>query len=288
MIVGAPRRMTTVTAEDLDSLVALTEHVDWPHTRDDWSDFLACGRVWGHRDADGRLVSCCALFEYSAELASIGLMIVRSEERGKGLAGLLMRRCIDEARAAVLSLIATPFGLPVYEHLGFRIVDEVARLTGRWREPPEPLPDLVPTAILSALGTPDRDAAVALDAEAYGAPRSDVVGRLAARASATSGAWLSPARLSGFALAVPKRGMTQITPVIAPDVATAYALIATLARQAAGLLRVDVPRGHEALIIALQRSGLAIARVDPVLTLGGKSLPGMRERIHGIGFQAFG
>jgi GNAT superfamily N-acetyltransferase len=171
MVVGAPRRMMTVTAEDLDSLVGLTEHVDWPHTRDDWSDFLACGRVWGHRDADGRLVSCCALFEYSAELASIGLMIVRREERGRGLAGLLMRHCMREPRAEVLSLIATPSGLPVYEHLGFRIVDAVVRLTGHWHEPPESSPDLVRTTILAPISPPDGDAAAALDAEAYGAPR---------------------------------------------------------------------------------------------------------------------
>jgi predicted GNAT family N-acyltransferase len=281
----AVRTLTSATLADLQTLLELTAHVEWPHTRADWHDFLDCGRIWGHRDAQGRLVSCGALFEYGTALASIGVMIVHRERRGAGLAGALMRECMRAAHADILTLIATPFGLPVYEHLGFRTVDAVERLIGAWREP---APQQVASGLLSPLTGREIAAAAALDAQAYGAPRREVIARLAARAGASSAARQPDGRLTGFALAVPKTGMTQIAPVIAPDTSTAYALIAALARRVVGPLRVDVPRGHEALSDALRNSGLRVARVDPVLTLGGKALPGSRERVHAIAFQAFG
>jgi GNAT superfamily N-acetyltransferase len=270
---------------------------------EDWQGFLAVGEVFGHRDvqevgASGRgtgtratpdppsIVSSCALFRFGGEVTSIGLVVVRDTHRGRGLARETMQRCLDTARAPVVTLIATPFGLPVYLHMGFVTVAHVLRMIGapRW---PEASSEDEPPAI-----EPYRAALlpqlIDLDALASGCERGAMLESMILRSPCVRVALGAEGEPLGFAVANVKLGLCYIGPVVAPSTRVALALLRAVAARVPGKLRVDVPAAQRETLAALEAAGFAMASRDPVMTLGGVALPGERELVHAISYQAFG
>jgi predicted N-acetyltransferase YhbS len=212
-------------------------------------------------------------------------MVVHESARGRGLAGELMRHAAHAARSPVVSLIATRFGFPVYEHLGYRAVAEVVRLLGPLTTPRASLP---PGWSLHEMMPSDLPAVLALDRIAVGADRAAVLSRLQERARCALCVADARGTIQGSVLALPKKGHTYCGPLIATDEGVAVALIAALAERVSGPLRLDVPRARTELIDALLTHGLEQISIDPVMTLGGLPMPGHRGLVRSISFQAIG
>ena len=106
----------------IGDLLSLATIVGWDYDREEIQTLLASGSVYGHVNIDKMVISCAAIIPYGAKLASIGMVIVHPDYRGRGLAKELLIQCMSQVtQNTALMLIATKEGRPVYEKLGFKL-----------------------------------------------------------------------------------------------------------------------------------------------------------------------
>jgi len=266
-------------------LLALSTSVGWPHTIEDWRTVLAAGSVVGHREGEV-IVSSAAVFPYGEPMvppiASIGMVLVRPDHRGRGLARALMVRSLADLPAScAVTLVATVEGFPLYRSLHFETVGEVDRFVGREVAGAERVTPFAP------VGARDLDAICRLDAEAFGADRRRMLGARLAQASGSALA-TDGGQPVGFGLAVSQREWLLVGPIVAPDAETAAALVGHLAAGHSGVCRVDVPTSQERLPDLLAARGFARMSRQPTMLLGARALPGHRERLFAIASAGFG
>lgn len=71
-------------------------------------------------ESDGRVMGCCALQFCWEDLAEVRSLAVETEHRGMGVAGKLVRACIDEARSYEISqLFLLTFKPDFFSRFGF-------------------------------------------------------------------------------------------------------------------------------------------------------------------------
>jgi hypothetical protein len=231
----------------------------WNQTMRDWSALLYAGQGFGMRGPDGRLVASIVVLRYPPRLGWIGMVLVDENYRHRGIATRLMRHGIEilQADGLIPMLDATPDGRKVYERLGFTPLAPIQR----WRG----------TAIarerrgLSRWRTPELDAAIALDAAAFGAPRRRLLLGLAARLDALS---LKASHGHGYLFSRAGRTATQIGPVLAESEATGVALCERALDRLDGEVLLDVPVRETAIAAMLEARGLTVERSFTRMALG--------------------
>ena len=158
---------------DLRDAMALKEAANWNQTRTDWENVmrLAPQGCFGI-DADGMLAATATATRFGRELGWIGMVLTHPSCRGRGFARQLMERAIEYLAtegSEWIKLDATDMGRPLYAKLGF--VDEGP--IERWgREPSASRAETAPAGF-------QMEEWMALDREAFGADRSDLLSLLA-------------------------------------------------------------------------------------------------------------
>lgn len=259
---------------DAEQLLAVSASVRWAHTLDDWHGILESALVFVHRAPDGAIVGTGAVFPFPPDLAAIGMIIVRPEHQGRGLARAMMRRCMASMGTLAPSflLIATPQGRPLYEQLGFEVVDHILRMTRARSVDASPTDGDVVT-----LAAGDADAVYRLDAEAFGADRRRALGPRIARRR--RGALLRRRGVVvGYGLSDGGCAAISVGPIVAPDPDGAVAVVRHLA-EGESAVRLDVPAEQSQLLSALDALGFERGDAAPIMRLGGRGLPGNRERL---------
>lgn len=168
----APREMLVA---DLSAAHKLSQAEHWPHRLDDWGAAAALGDgVVVERD--GRLAGTGMRWRWGGEHATVGLVIVRKDCRGKGLGKQLMQQLLAPLGQRSVLLHATDAGLPLYEKLGFQTVGKISQHQGEVLACPavEPPPGMQLDSAVSA----DLEALVALDARGAGMPRREAMAQL--------------------------------------------------------------------------------------------------------------
>ena len=134
-----------LTQADQQFGMQLHAAVGWNQTRRDWQrmmDYQPEGCFLA--EWEGELAGTATTTSYGADLAWIGMMLVRADLRRKGVATALMRRCLDylsDRGVATIKLDASADGRPVYLKIGFE--DEWP--INRWLRPGDDSCDGVPT-----------------------------------------------------------------------------------------------------------------------------------------------
>jgi GNAT superfamily N-acetyltransferase len=246
------------TRQDIPRAAALSSLVGWNQVEDDWALFLEQGEVrLLEEDAAAPLSATAAILPYGADLAWISMVLVRPDQRRRGLASALLRWAM-QARPGIgcLALDATPAGRQVYGLLGFADVFGFARWSLPGRLPPQGV-------AVRPMTEADWPMVLALDAMAFGAPRAALLRGFATRAPAAA-----LVAEGGFVLARDGLRTPQIGPVVAQDEASARTLVAA-ARDALGREAVlDVPDAAEGLAALLAAHGGARQRPFTRMALG--------------------
>jgi GNAT superfamily N-acetyltransferase len=224
--------LTSIEARHLDGAVDLSRAAGWPHRRDDWA--LSLSVSTGVVALDGmRVVGTALMTPFGAASATINLIIVDQQLRGRGLGRRLTAAALTLAGDRTCRLVATADGLPLYEKLGFKATQEIYQHQG-FVEVSQPL---VGFEWAEKTSLPDL---VALDRLAYGGDRQALLGQIAA-----TGQFAVVRRagaISGFAAVRPFGRGQVIGPVVAPDEEIARQLIRFVAASREGqFLRIDVP-----------------------------------------------
>jgi GNAT superfamily N-acetyltransferase len=274
-----------LTLQDLAAAQALTRAVGWPHRREDWALALRLGSGVA-AERDGKLLGAALRWNYGTADARIGMIVVDPSAQGGGLGRRLSQAALAPVRRRSVTLHGTEAGLALYASLGFETVGTVRQLQGAAFRPG--VLALHAGERLRPIGRSDPPRIAALDHVATGWDRARV---LAALIETGSGVVLDRAgSIRGFALLRRFGHGHLIGPVVAPDVASAKAMILhCLATHAGHFMRIDVPE-ESGLMTWLLRLGLADAGCVTFMRRGSAPPPRRRgqPRVYALASQALG
>ncbi|GHH70107.1 acetyltransferase [Streptomyces sulfonofaciens] len=259
-----------LTPRDLQACADLSEDRGWPREEHKWGLLLTAGTAYGIDDPGGGLVSACVLTSYgpreAPELGAIGMMLVAERHARQGVGRRMMRYVVEAAGQTPLTLYATPEGRPLYEELGFKAIGRAEMLRGPFVADGTAGPATRPAV------AEDLPAILRLDNAVFGVDRTHMITRLPAFADQFRVAEAA-GEVTGYTAAWPNTGTHVIGPLVAQDLATAKALISSLAAHTDGPLRADVDVRHEGLAAWLKERGLVSQSFDTVMAYGMPELP---------------
>lgn len=259
---------------DLKDCMALAVGRGWSPEKSKWALLLEVAEAFGVDAPDGGLAGSVVLARYGQYHASAGMMLVAARFGRRGLGHALMSRLLAEAGTATVTLFATDAGKPLYEKLGFRAIRWSVAFVGTFR----PERQNRGTAVTRPATETDMAAIFAVDKAAFGADRSHIVGRLPALAERLRVLETS-AGIAGYAAAWRNERTGVIGPVVAPDRASARLLVADLAAEVRGPLRLDLDPGDPELPGWADTRGLSPVSRTAVMVYGEWNPPGHRERL---------
>lgn len=224
-------------ADDLDAAWSLSLDQHWPHRPLDWSTAFSLGEGIV-AEVDGELVGTAMRWLWGRTHATIGLVIVSEQMRGRRIGSALMNRILEGLDERVVSLHATEEGRGLYERLGFVRTGEIRQHQGVASN--APLIALDQGWRLRPLDGSDEPALFELDLQARGWERPQLLRT-----------WLDTAErimvldhdgtLDGYAILRRFGRGVVVGPVVASDDIGARALIGHLIGAAAGrFVRIDL------------------------------------------------
>ncbi|WP_418126214.1 GNAT family N-acetyltransferase [Variovorax sp. 160MFSha2.1] len=240
----------------------LSSDLKWPHRPEDWQFALSLGEgVVAERD--GKVLGTALSWQWGADYATIGLVIVAPELQGQRIGNRMMQALLDRLGARHVLLHATQAGRGLYERLGFVAMGEVCQHQGMLERSPQP--HRREGDHLRPLEEDDIESLIALDARATGMLRTELLRR--AFAEDRTVVLERGGQTAGFAV-LRRYGRGQaIGPVAAPDLEAASLLISDCCRHVDGFLRVDV-HADGGLSQWLQTQGLPCVGGGTVMVRG--------------------
>ncbi|MEM8537041.1 MAG: GNAT family N-acetyltransferase [Pseudomonadota bacterium] len=268
--------LSRLTRKDLPSAVALSTSFGWPHTPDDWALMLQMGHG-RKQECDGELQGTVMWWPLGPNVASLGMVMVPKRLQGRGIGQELLKAAMLANAGQSLRLTATDEGLPLYERRGFRATGRIFEHQGI----AAPI-DTIADGISIAGADIDADV-LRLDRMLTALDRKAVLRALLA-VSEVAVASGKDQKASGFAMCRAFGYGHLIGPVVAPDTATARALIGFFLHRHAGRhLRIDTPAVH-GLSDWLETQGLAKTSHATAMRCG----PDVGNPVYALASQALG
>jgi ribosomal protein S18 acetylase RimI-like enzyme len=220
---------------DVQAAHALSSALNWPHRIEDWQFAQSLGQgVVAERD--GKVLGTALSWEWGANCATIGLVIVAPELQGQRIGNRMMVALLDRLATRDVLLHSTVAGRGLYERLGFVATGEIEQHRGVLAT----LPALAGREDdrLRALAAADVESLIAMDARSAGMHRGELLCRLFAEEKTV--VLERGGQTGGFAVLRRFGHGHAVGPVAAPDLDAARLLIADCCRHAEGFLRLDV------------------------------------------------
>jgi ribosomal protein S18 acetylase RimI-like enzyme len=275
-------KVRALGASDLAACLALGRERGFAGGEPAWRLAVATGTPLGVDAPDGGLAGAAVLLAFGGRAASLALAVSpRFTRRGVGRA--LAEHALGAAGRIPVQMHAPAAALPFCERLGFRPVGGTVRLTG-WPAPGAPAPP-GPVSLRPVSGA-DLAGIVALDELAFGAPRRALL-EAVLPASVRVALAVAGGRTVGYGVAWADSDAVAIGPIVCEDDGAAVVLAAHLAAGHDLPVRVDVPHERAAMQAWARAAGLTSRGTAALLSLGGRPLPGRRERLHALVTAAF-
>jgi predicted N-acetyltransferase YhbS len=235
--VEAQARLRPMTEADLPAAHALSREARWPHRIEDWEIMLRCGQGLV-AEQDGQIVGTVMGFPHGDEVATLGMVIVSSNQRGAGLGRRLMDAMIEALAPRAIQLNATQDGMALYKSQGFVPIGSIHQHQGAAFS--TPLPKLRRNERVRPLGASDAARITELDHAASGLRRDRLFQEMVKQAN---GVMLDRDGVAvGFAL-FRRFGLGYVIgPLVAPDREGARTLIGHWVGANPGMfIRLDIP-----------------------------------------------
>lgn len=255
-------RLRMMTADDIEQGYAMTQHLKWPHRREDWQQALALGEGVVAEE-NGAYLGSAIGWRWGEQAATIGLVIVNDRYQGRGIGKQLMLALLEKFPNCNVRLHATEMGKGLYQKLGFAVTGHIQQHQTRALAA---VPEVVmPTGLTLRNATPaDADLLTERDHQAHGMWRPRLLCQLIAD-SQTLVLEDAQRRVHGFASLRRFGHGWAIGPVNALNPVAAQALVAALMQGLGGeFVRIDV-EGAQPLAAWLETLGLA--QVDAPTTM---------------------
>lgn len=251
-------RLGRLTPGDVPAAARLSAGVGWNQDEADWARLLAVNPEGGFAAWLGdELVGTATLVRHGDLLAWLGMVIVREDVRGRGVAGRLVEAALaglSPPPGGAVGLDATELGAPVYLRRGFEAVAPIDRWVGVLRTLSGASPSV------RQAGPGDQEALARLDAAATGVDRRRLLERLLAEPGTAVLVAEAGGRAVAYAALRGGRERLHVGPVVAADEAACEAVLDAVAERAAGREAfVDAVRAPWRAQV-LERRGLSVAR----------------------------
>lgn len=260
--------------------VALAQSVGWLDTESDWRVLHGAALVLGVRQ-NGRLIGQGAVGSYG-NAGTVAKMIVAPDFQRQRLGSSILNALLLEAEQrsiAVLGLVATPLGRPLYEHTGFTAAGEVAVLTGT----PTPMNSTSHAAPLANSGL-----AVCVDERWLSCARAPMLHARFRENIATASCSDPDGNIQGYAMATEQGPQAVVGPVMAGSEADARLLASSIFCAVSRPIRIDVPVQQRDFRKWLQGIGLHEQGIRVEMARGASQLPWQVPQRYALATQAWG
>lgn len=272
---------------DVLGLIELSVSVGWDYDEHEIRTVMSSGKIYGHKNSVGKIVSSAAIIPYDTDLASIGMVIVNEEYRGLGLGKKATQKCIDSvSQNTSIMLISTEDGKPLYENLGFKTVDYVHKYLSD---------NYIPTKLfinreitLEKYSENDINEIIELDSAAFGDKRKNLLLNRINQSKHCLVVRNLKGKIIGFGLSILGPVNLLIGPIVAPDPKTAALIIDRLVLNHQGNLRIDVPSNNDELMLFLEKSGFVKVSNPPIMIKNSINMPNRNKELFAITAQIFG
>lgn len=263
----------------MDRALALTGAEGWTFERPELERLLRLGPAFVLDDG-ARLHGMLDL-TFHGSVAWIGNVVVLQADRGKGLGAKLLEAALDEADrrgARTVALYAVPKAVPLYERAGFVADGRLVALSAA-----APRVDVAQPAL--PMTRDDVDEVVALDRDALGFDRRELLHELADAYPDTAWTVRRGGALAGYAFGKPGWASSEIGP-LAGDAAAQRVLldtaVAALSEGPHGPVEFALPEANAATLARARELGFA-ETFRPLVMFRGPAPPVRWERVGAVG-----
>ncbi len=272
---------------DVVGLIDLSTSVGWDYDEHEIGTVLSSGKIFGHKNAQGKIVSCAAIIPYDNSIASVGMVIVNKAYRGLGLGKKATQKCLDSVSADIkVMLIATEEGKLLYQNMGFTTVNYVHKyLCNSYKITDD---KNKPNTTIEKYSEKDFAGIVDLDEAAFGDSRRCFLTNRIKQSRECLVVKDRKANITGYGISILGPVNLIIGPIVAPNDQTAALILDRLASDYQGKLRIDVPPNQDKFMYFLEQSGFVKVNQPPIMAINTDSLPPRDDNLYAIAAQVFG
>jgi predicted GNAT family N-acyltransferase len=272
---------------DTRGLIELSASVGWDYDEHEIRTVMSSGKICGHKNDEGEIVSSAAIITYDTNLASIGMVIVNKEYRGLGLGKEATQKCIDSvSKDTSIMLITTEEGKPLYENMGFITVDCVHKyLCDNYTSIKS---FNTSDVIIKDFSDNDFTEILRLDEDAFGDKRSNFLHNRIHQSEKCLVVKDNKGNIIGYGMSILGPVNLILGPIVAPDFQTAALLLDRLAFKHQGKLRIDTPSGNGEFMLFLEQGGFIRVTKPPIMVINSDKMATRNNTLFGIAAQIFG
>ncbi|MDW9209588.1 GNAT family N-acetyltransferase [Bacillus thuringiensis serovar toumanoffi] len=280
-------RMERLRKEQIGDIVALSSYIGWDYNREEIETVFNLGIVYGVWNERKELIASAAIILYGEVLASIGMVIVHPDYKGRGIGKMITNSCMNSVSAQTpFMLIATDEGKPLYEKLGFRVVSYVSKYICNSYNANHKCAENEEYMVVYKEG--DLEGIIKIDEGAFGTSRNEFLKQRIMQSERCVVVKDTKENVVGYGICIQTPENKIIGPVVAKNNAMAMRIVHDLVRGHNGKLRMDVPEGKKDFMKELEIAGFKKVNTPPIMMKNSNRLLKRNSELYSIAAQIFG
>ncbi|MCR6788339.1 MULTISPECIES: GNAT family N-acetyltransferase [Bacillus cereus group] len=280
-------RVERLQKEQISDIVALSSYIGWDYNREEVETIFNSGIVYGVWNERKELIASAAIILYGEKLASIGMVIVHPDYKGRGIGKIITEACVKSVSAHTpIMLIATDEGKPLYEKLEFRAVSYVSKYICNSYNAKGYCVRNEDYVMNYEEG--DLEKIIKIDEYAFGTNRKVFLKKRIIQSEQCIVVKDKEQNVLGYGLSIQTPENKIIGPVVARNDAMAMRIVHYLAREHHGKLRIDVPEGKNDFVNQLEAVGFQKVNIPPIMMRNSNRLLKRNSELYSIAAQIFG
>ncbi|HFK1546290.1 TPA: GNAT family N-acetyltransferase [Bacillus albus] len=280
-------RVKRLREKQIGDIVALSSYIGWDYNREEIETIFSSGIVYGGWNEREELIASAAIILYEEKLASIGMVIVHPNYKGRGIGKTITNACMKSVSAQTpIMLIATDEGKPLYEKLGFSTVSYVSKYICNSYNVNNYC--MRHEDYIMNYQECDLEELIKLDEYAFGTNRKEFVTKRIMQSEQCIVVKDKEQNVLGYGLSIQTPENKIIGPVVAEDDAMAMRIVHYLAREHHGKLRIDVPEGKNDFMNQLESVGFQKVNTPPIMMKNNDRFLKRNGELYSIAAQIFG
>ncbi|TCJ83741.1 UNVERIFIED_ORG: acetyltransferase (GNAT) family protein [Bacillus cereus] len=273
--------------EQIGDIVALSSYIGWDYNREEIETIFDSGIVYGVWNEREKLIASAAIILYGEKLASIGMVIVHPNYKGRGIGKAITDACMKSVSVQTpIMLIATDEGKPLYEKLGFRVVSNVSKYICNSYNVNDYC--VGNEDYMVKYEECDLEEIIKLDECAFGTNREEFLTKRMIQSELCIVVKDKEQNVLGYGLSIQTSENKIIGPVVAKNDEMAIRIVHHLAREHHGKLRMDVPEGKNSFMKELEITGFQKVHTPPIMMKNSDKLLKRSNELYSIAAQVFG
>lgn len=280
-------RVEPIRKEKIEDIVALSSYIGWDYNTEEIETIFNSGIVYGVWNERKELIASAAIILYGEKVASIGMVIVHPDYKGRGIGKAITDSCIKSVSTQTpIMLIATDEGKPLYEKLGFRAVSYVSKYICNSYNVNDYC--IGNEDYMMNYEEGDLEEIIKIDEYAFGTNRKEFLTERIMQSEQCIVVKDKEQNALGYGLSVQTPENRIIGPVVAKNDEMAIDIVHYLAKGNNGKLRMDVPEGKVNFMKRLENSGFRKVNMPPIMMKNSNQLLKRNNELYSIAAQIFG